>query len=165
MHTIEVNEKQKKQIRRVVDTLAEDADVVPQDFVDNWEPKPLVSNREIVGHTTTDVRVDKIVGTTKQNINRLVNKRLFNVLRKIHDGEYTYMPPHDEPPHLEKIDGSFYVSNDGIHRVLAHKILGLDEIYAEVHNDSRRKPASSGAGGSRQPVTQPTFNSRPTPQR
>lgn len=112
-----------------------DADLYPTNFVDQWDEKPFVSELD-VEHVTTeyrDVDPSEIIGVAHQNVDRLVRKRLVKILGYLYQEEWTYKPPKSEnPPHLEQINGDLYVSGDGIHRTLAHKILDMDEMWAEV---------------------------------
>lgn len=138
MECIELTERQERRALAAVDRLLEDENPVPTDYVDTWVAKPSVVNREHIGNETRFVPVEDIVGVARQNTDRLVRGRLLSHLQKMCEGEFTVRPPGSvkSPPHLEEIDGEYYVSGDGIHRTLAHKIVGVEQQWVEVDSYS-----------------------------
>lgn len=127
--TLTLSEKQEEKARKIIKTI--DLESEPSDFISLWEPTPEKRQElEWKDEGTRYVRVDNIVGTEPFNTNRLVPGRLEDILRKMIEGKFE--KEHSLPPVLSKVDGKYYVDADGNHRVLAHKMLGIEKIYAEI---------------------------------
>lgn len=107
----------------------------PQDIVDEWEPIPdkgLVWGKDLVEDDTKylHINTERLIGTARQNIERLEKDRMLNILEIIWKNNYKHRG--FEPPQLVLINGRYYVNSDGNHRALAHKALDTDDMYAKV---------------------------------
>ena len=109
----------------------EDADLHPEDLVDEWDTwAPNYEYDHVTEGQERMVPVDKIVGTDPINEDRLVERRLVKIVNTLVAGEWE--PRYDPVKLARHPNGDYYVTSDGNHRVLAHKFLGYDEIYATV---------------------------------
>lgn len=107
-----------------------DSGLTPLDFVDEWAepPQKFRQNRQADELETRAVSVDAIVGS--RHPDRFIPQRLERVLYKmLHGGWET---AHLNPPKLAEVDGTFYVHENGNHRTLAYKSLGIDRMHAAV---------------------------------
>jgi hypothetical protein len=134
MTKVILSQSQKEKAREAAHYIMENPDVTPHYFLDDWYKKPQASSRKKVDEKQKKVQVSMIVGTERRNIDRLVTGRIVPILGKLCDGEFEKNPPWEPKmlPHLEKVNGRYYVSADGTHRTLAHKILNIETMYAEV---------------------------------
>lgn len=126
--TITLTTAQRQNAQDLLTQLTDDTE--PWDLVDEWRERPNTLN-----HTHTELGqqyfpVEQIVGTEDHNVTRLVTDRLREIIDILLNNEFE--KEHRFPPVLSKIDGEYYVSNDGNHRTLAFKYIGIEEIYAEV---------------------------------
>lgn len=107
-----------------------DSGLTPRDFVDDWEEAPQEFRRDRSADElgTRAVSVDEIVGS--RHPDRFIPQRLERVLYKmLHGGWET---AHPNPPKLAEVNGAFYVHENGNHRTLAYKALGIDRMHAAV---------------------------------
>lgn len=106
------------------------SDMKPLDLVDEWRAAPNRVGLEWEERGYEYVSVDSIVGTEGHNVERLDAGRLRRVLEMLREGQFE--KEHRFPPVLCKVGSEYFVDADGNHRVLAHKYLGLEKVYAEV---------------------------------
>lgn len=108
----------------------------PRDIVDEWKPQPETSVADQKESTYEYVSLSDVIGTSSGNIDRLEPRRLRRILTSIYfrgfdiDGENSVVG--GGRPRYILIDDEFYVHGDGVHRTLACKALGIEEIYAFV---------------------------------
>ena len=105
--------------------------VTPSDITDQWAGWCADGSYDHVGVETELVPVENIVGTAPQNTDRLDEKRLVKIVNKILNEDWEVKQ--DTIVLEQHPGGDYYVSSDGNHRVLAHKLLEIGQIYAEVH--------------------------------
>lgn len=133
--TIELNEKQKRKARELATEVSNKQVTHPTDFLDEWKPTPTQGlcwgeDIKMVKNHETFIDPSRIKGTEPVNGNRFESDRILRVLAWLIRGEYKMKP--DFPPHLNLIDGNYYVSSEGNHRSMSHKYLGIDKMFAEV---------------------------------
>jgi len=126
--TITLSDSQTVKAEQLLEML--DEDIHPSDIVSEWNPTPSRTNLEWTNIGGEYIPVTEIIGTEKHNIDRLEPKRMKNIVELLLNGEFNR--EHHLAPVLCKIDGDYYVDSDGNHRVLAHKFIGIEEIYADV---------------------------------
>lgn len=99
----------------------------PTSFVSKWACSPENTTGEAVT-VKTHVSVDRIVGGGRQN--GLIPARVERIFYRMVNGGWD--TKHEAPPVLAKIDGEYYVTQDGNHRTIVYKLLGIDSMYADV---------------------------------
>lgn len=115
---------------RLRSLLEADEDIVPTDLVDEWAAWRPPREMEYGESETRMVDVDRIVGTDPMNVDRLVERRLVRIVNTMVEGNWK--PRYNRVVLARHPDGDYYVTADGNHRVLVHKFVGIDRIYAEV---------------------------------
>lgn len=138
--TVKLSEGQREKARDLLQQLRSGNVEDPEDVVDDWE---YVGERydyqAITNHALENVEdgftryrehipVSAIAGTT-HSYATVMPHRLEKVLEWLLAGEFQVEA--ERPPKLDKIEDRYYVSQDGHHRVIAFKVLMLDEIYVE----------------------------------
>lgn len=126
--TISLTSGQEERAEELLEMLY--TDITPDEVVDEWRAAPsrVGMEGEVLGEHC--VLVADIVGTEGHNVERLDAGRMRRVVEMLVQGEFEL--EHHFPPVLCKVNGEYFVDADGNHRVLAHKYIGIDEIYAEV---------------------------------
>lgn len=127
-NTISLTDEQTHKARELLEVL--DEETVPKDLLSTWTERPETIGCEYEELGGQYVSTEKIIGTEDHNVDRLVTDRLREIIDILIEGSFE--KEHRFPPVLSLIDGNYYVSNDGNHRTIAFKYLGIDEIYAEV---------------------------------
>lgn len=121
----------REKVEKLQTLIANEENLTPTDLLDSWEswaPEP--HHTPVETEVTQFVPTTKIHGTAPQNQDRLVEKRLVNIINKLLSGQWN---PKQDPVSLNQTPhGDYYVAADGIHRTIAHKYLNYDHIYAEV---------------------------------
>lgn len=138
MTTIILNAKQRRRATELLQRLSNDDVTEPKDIVEQWEQKPdyddLNTNKPVLDmdlqRKQKYVPVSDIIGTGAGAADRLEQALLKAVLELLIDGDFK--EEYKRPPKVEGIGGHYYVSVDGVHRTLAFKAIGLEEMYAEV---------------------------------
>lgn len=136
--TLDVSPGQKELAKRMARKIPGEIDhpeqLVERGLVNEWKPFPRyeVEWVEEDGEDYMKVPLDQVVGTDELNVTRMKPTRMKKALMLFHMEDYEKEPSH--PPHLMKVKdtGEYFVGTDGNHRTLAHKILGLDYMYARV---------------------------------
>jgi hypothetical protein len=139
MDTLTLTKNQRKRAKTILQRLSEGEIEKPTDFVERWELMPDYEELDTEEHvfdmdTSIEqkyVSVSKIIGTGTGGVDYLQEERLKQVLELLLVGDYKREP--ERPPKLEGIDGNYYVAVDGVHRTLAFKAIGLDEMYVAVN--------------------------------
>lgn len=106
----------------------------PSELVDSWEAAPSnLSYDQFEEKRNVKVPVERIQGTDKHNINRLVNSRLESIVRLLLEGRFEKRRQKRGVPHYICVNGNdYFVDSDGNHRTIAFKAIGIDNIYADV---------------------------------
>lgn len=126
--TLSLTEAQERRAEELLEMLY--SEITPAEVVDEWRAAPNRVGMEWEELGCEYVRVEDIVGTEGHNVERLDAGRMRQVVKMLVGGEFEVESRF--PPVLCKVDGEYFVDADGNHRVLAHKYIGIDEIYAEV---------------------------------
>lgn len=138
MSNITLNAKQRRRANNILQRLSADNVIEPKDIVEQWDKEPdyddLNTEKPVFDMELQSeqkyVPVSDIIGTGAGDVDRLEKRRLKKVLELLIDGEFEQ--ENKRPPKIEQIGGDYYVAVDGVHRTLAFKAIGLEEIYAEV---------------------------------
>lgn len=110
--------------------IEQDEPIHPSEIATRWDKWNADGTYRLSDTKHKMVAVDDIVGTSPQNADRLNKTRLIKVLNKIIEDNWE---PRQDAISLEQHpNGELYVGADGNHRVLAHKLLNIDQIYAEI---------------------------------
>jgi len=110
-----------------------DGDVqAPTDIVDTWnDPDSSINRNWKEGHLPQYegfVAPSAIKGSIGM-ADRLETSRIKTVLAYLLKGKFEVQSPW--PPTLQQRGNRFYVTNDGHHRSMVARAIGLDELYAE----------------------------------
>jgi hypothetical protein len=138
MTTITLNTKQQRRAEDILQRLSNEDVTEPKDIIKQWDQQPsyddLNTNKPVFDMDLQKewkyVSVSDIIGTGAGAANRLEQERLKDILELLIEGEFE--KEYEHPPKLEGIGGDYYVAVDGVHRTLAFKAIGLEEIYAGV---------------------------------
>jgi hypothetical protein len=138
MTAITLNAKQRRRAKELLQRLSNNDVTEPKDIVEQWEQEPdydeLNTDKPILDmdlqREQKYIPVSDIIGTGAGPADRLEQARLKAVLELLIDGEFKQECK--RPPKIEGICGDYYVAVDGVHRTLAFKAIGLEEIFAEV---------------------------------
>jgi hypothetical protein len=107
-----------------------DEPIHPSEITNRWDGWNADGTYSLSETKHRMVIVDDIVGTAPHNVDRLNKTRLIKVLNKII--ENNWKPKQDAVSLEQHPNGKLYVGADGNHRVLAHKLLNIDQIYAKI---------------------------------
>lgn len=138
MSTITLNGDQRKRANDILQRLSRGEIVEPMDIVEQWEIMPnyddLDTDKPVLDMNLQRERkyisVSNIIGTGTGAEDRLEQSRLKNAVELLVEGKFK--EESERPPKIEGISGDYYVAVDGVHRSLAFKAIGTDEMYAEV---------------------------------
>lgn len=130
--TLTLTSDQRGRARRLLKR-AIDGDVrTPTDVVDSWDDPNSSINRDRkeddLPHHKGFVPPSAIKGSLGMST-RLEEGRIKAVLAHMLKGEFEV--ENSFPPTLQKRGDSFYVTNDGHHRSMVARAIGLDELYAQ----------------------------------
>lgn len=129
MSELTLDAEQRKRAEDLLQKVRSGEATEPKDVVDEWKPQPrIVTSGESI---LKWVSLSDVVGTDPDLTDEFMNGRLTFALELLLNGEF--QPKYSSPPHYIEIDGEFYVGNDGNHRTLACKAVGVEEIYARVY--------------------------------
>jgi hypothetical protein len=133
METYSLSESQRERAKTLYEQVDAGEITSPTEFVDEWQPRHKVTDYdpELVPYPEATEFIDpsKIAGTTKTNLSRFSSGRIKTHLARFYHGEFERQ--RRCPPRLQKIEGQFYVTSDGIHRSLTAKALGISELYVK----------------------------------
>lgn len=133
MDYLELNEEQQDRAIEIYNRIEDGEVQSPTDVVESWEtPEVVVDDSEYDGMYPRDedfISPKKIAGTFSSSIHRVETGRLQTILKWMVEGEF--QTQHMCPPMVQKIDGRYYVTDDGLHRCMVAKAVGLDELYVE----------------------------------
>lgn len=138
MTAICLTQEQRERAEKILRQLSNGEVEEPADIIERWEPMPDYDELDTEEHVfdidtsieTKYVAVSDIIGTGTGGTDYLRTDRLKRVIELLLNGEFNCEP--ERPPKLEGVDGDYYVAVDGVHRTLAFKAIGLDEMYVEV---------------------------------
>lgn len=104
----------------------------PTDLVDEWKPAPERTSIDQTESTYEYIDLSNVVGACP-DVDRLEQCRIRSILSSIYfRGFDTHGKEFENRPKYIPIDGELYVLDDGIHRTLVCKALGIEEIYAFI---------------------------------
>jgi hypothetical protein len=138
--TPDQRERAEKLLKRTIDGSVQ----TPTDVVDSWNDPDSSIDRErkegTLPHHEGFVSPSAIEGSLGMST-RLEQGRIKKVLACMLKGEFEVR--NLSPPTLQRRGDSFYVTNDGHHRSMVARAIGLEELYAEytvvprrfLHND------------------------------
>lgn len=133
MDTVSLSEVQRARAKNIKKRLSENEIRSPTDVVDDWQPPNYSINwsqkESLFPQYEGFISTSKIKGTLEDSINRLNTNRLENILELMLNGEFEKQNKY--PPDLQKRGEYYYVAEDGHHRCMAAKAVGLDQLYAE----------------------------------
>jgi len=138
MTTITLNAKQRRRAKDILQRLSNEDITEPKDIIEQWEQQPDYDNLNTdkpvfdmdLQKEWKYVSVSDIIGTGAGAADRLEQERLKIILELLIGGEFE--KEYERSPKIEGIGGDYYVAVDGVHRTLAFKAIGLEEIYARV---------------------------------
>lgn len=119
------------QLNRVEELIEEiDTFSEPEDVVDEWKEEPAYEEREYLDREERMFyQTENIVGTCEMNIDRFVKGRFLKTLRLLKKGKYRKEPHFPPQIHYFQDKNEGYIGSDGIHRCLAFKAVGIEEIF------------------------------------
>lgn len=106
-------------------------DLEPEDLVSEWRMwRPTYKYNHVETVEGTMIDTGNIVGVSHSATDRLDLARLLKIVHWMMSDQYD---PKYAPIHVNRHpEGTYYVDNDGTHRAIAHKALGIKRIYADV---------------------------------
>lgn len=133
METYSLSESQRERAKALHERVDAGEITSPTEFIDKWQPRHKVTDydSELVPYPKVTEFIDpsKIAGTTQTSLSRFNSAKIKTHLARFYHGEFERQRTY--PPVLQKIDDKFYVMNDGLHRCLTAKALGISELYVE----------------------------------
>jgi hypothetical protein len=132
MQTYSLTDSQREQAKELYYQVDEGKIASPTELVDEWNLPPRIPEVDTDSdclpfpEETEFINPSNIAGTFESNINRFNTGRIKNHLARFHNEEFWRDDP--APPRLQKIDGKYYVTSDGLHRSLTAKALDLHEV-------------------------------------
>lgn len=133
MDYLELTDEQRERAIEIYKRIKSGAVQSPTDVVDSWEtPETVVADSESdepFPRHEEFIDPSKIAGTFPSTIHRLETGRLQTVL--VWMVEDRFETKNLCPPMVRKQQDRYYVTDDGHHRCLAAKAVGLDEFYVE----------------------------------
>lgn len=137
MSGLTLDAEQRERARDILERVENDEATEPKDLVNEWKPCPRMA---ISGEATEKwVSLSDVVGTDPDLTDSFMKGRIEYVLRLLLENEFQPKYTFD-PPHYIEIDGEFYVGNDGNHRTIVCKAVGVERIYARVFVLSGENP-------------------------
>lgn len=137
---IELTAEQSERAKDALERAENDEATCATDLLDEWKTAPSnpvlrrLSNTNDNGYTGTVygwISTEDICGTDGDG--EFLGNRIEITLRRMINGRYR--PEHtrnNQMPHYKEICGDLYVGQDGNHRSVACKYVGVDEIYAQI---------------------------------
>jgi len=131
METYSLTEDQRQQAKDLYHRVDSGEISSPTDFVSEWTKPDLVPeyspDRGPYPEHYGFIDPTKIKGTYPETIHRFEPGRIKTHLARFYRGKFQRQ--HTAPPKLQKIQGEYYVTDDGVHRSLTARGLGLNELY------------------------------------
>ena len=137
--TVPLTDEQKQRARAALRAVQEGVATTPHDLLDEWVAPPDsyelksmsdADDEDFSEHTEKWVPVSSIKGIDRDLRDEFMEGRMKSALEMFADERF--QPKHTESPYYMEVCGDFYVSMDGSHRSMASKVVGIEEIYANV---------------------------------